>query len=454
MGGSTKTTKNTFDPAMQAIVTGNVTDAKDLTNSIQPYGGPVSAPTSPLMNDYFGQVGQIQGAGTGLLESATGAVQGALGYHPQTVTAPMGTAASAGQAASYDPSQALGMLGNPATAGGVDRSAVRDVNLGSFGADQIRALYNPFENDKVKAALGDYERARQMQRGSDGDAAIAAGAFGGSRHGVSEALTNESFQRQSDAAANDLRYQGWNSAMQGALGARGQDLSAAQGNQSADLGVAGMNNQTGMFNAGQRNSMGQFGAGLLANAGQFNAGQANNMAQTNAGFQQQSGIANQNAALQSLLANQSAGLQGNQQQLTGAGLLGDLSNSQVNQRLGLTGALGTAGGVQQGLSQADLDRLSQLYQQNINNKFTGQGLVNGATGQIPGITNSTQTTTTPMNLGGILGAAGTIGMGLATGGLGFGAAGLGGLGGLGGLAGLAAPASSALSPSQFASYFQ
>ena len=441
MDKTTKSTQSTaFDPAMQSLITGNVTRAQNLADSIQPYTGQVNAAQSPLIGSYFDQAQGIQGTGAPLLGSATGAATKALGYTPMQVTPPTATAASAGQAATYDPSSALGLLGSAATGQGFDRSQIGNIALGTLSEASLAPFLDPATNDLVNASLADNEHARQVAANNDAAKAAAAGAFGNSGFGVAKSLTNDAYQRSADTASANLRSQAFQDALNGWLGARGQDLSAAQSNQGADLAAAQSQAAASQFNAGQKNALSQTGAGLLSSAGQFNAGQTNAQNQTNAGFAQQAGLANQSAALQAALANQNAGLQGNQQTLTGAGLLGDLSNSQVNQTLGLTGLLGTAGGVQQALSQNDLDRLSQLYQQNINNQLQGQQVVNGATGLIPSITNRTDNTTQTQNggLGSILGGLGTLALGLGTGGVGLLGSGglLGGLLGGGAMSGL------------------
>jgi len=249
-----------------------------------------------------------------------------------------------------------------------------------------------------------------MQQNNDA-AKFGSGAWGGSRQGVEASLTNDAFQRNSMNAANDLRYQGWNSAMNGALAARGQDLSAAQGNQSADYNVAAQN-------AAAMNANKQYGAGLLGQLGTFNTGQTNAAAEANAGRAQQTGLANQDAALQAATANQSAGLAGNAQQLQGAGLLGQLGQAQSSNALAQTSLLGQAGAAQQGLAQEALDRLAAQHQQDWTNRLNGQQAVTSATGIVPGVTNSTQQTTQSQGFGGIagglLGSLGTAAFGLGS----------------------------------------
>ena len=66
---------------------------------------------------------------------------------------------------------------------------------------------------KDKATQADIERQRQMAINSMGDQAQAAHAYGGSRHGVADALTNEAAFRQGGLLSAQLRSQGFTTAL-------------------------------------------------------------------------------------------------------------------------------------------------------------------------------------------------------------------------------------------------
>lgn len=116
--------------------------------------------------------------------------------------------------------------------------------------------YNPF-NDAVRdTTLADIDRQRQMAINQDAGAAASAGAFGGSRHGVADALTNEAAMRQAATSSAALNSQNFNTAAQ----LSGQDVSnqlaagsalgglGAQAGQFAQTGLGmgqAINNQTG-----------------------------------------------------------------------------------------------------------------------------------------------------------------------------------------------------------------
>ena len=60
----------------------------------------------------------------------------------------------------------------------------------------IQTYMNPYTQQVIDLAGQDIERQRQMTQNQLGAQAQAAGAFGGSRQGVAEAMTNSEFARQ------------------------------------------------------------------------------------------------------------------------------------------------------------------------------------------------------------------------------------------------------------------
>jgi hypothetical protein len=103
-------------------------------------------------------------------------------------------------------------------------------NLGMtpFGAADIQQFYNPYEQQVVQGALGDIERSRQMQDVADRARAVQARAFGGSRQGVQEALTNEAALRQAATTASGLRQTGFTQAANLGLAARPFNIAGLQ----------------------------------------------------------------------------------------------------------------------------------------------------------------------------------------------------------------------------------
>ena len=110
-------------------------------------------------------------------------------------------------------------------------------NLGMtpFGAKDIEAFYNPYEEQVVQGALGDIERSRLMQDIADRARATQARAFGGSRQGVQSALTNEAALRQAATTASGLRQTGFNTAAD--LGFRARPINVSGLTTSMGLGA-------------------------------------------------------------------------------------------------------------------------------------------------------------------------------------------------------------------------
>lgn len=80
-----------------------------------------------------------------------------------------------------------------------------------------KQFMNPYESEVIGGALGDLNRGRQMQITNDQARATAAGAFGGSRHGVADSLTNDEYFRDAGNMASTMRMQGYNNAQNAAF---------------------------------------------------------------------------------------------------------------------------------------------------------------------------------------------------------------------------------------------
>lgn len=148
-------------------------------------------------------------------------------------------------------------------------------NVGSIGQG-MGQYQNQFTEQVIGNAQNDIFRQNQMQQQQNRASAAHSGAFGGSRHGVLESLTNEASARAMGDIGAQLRSQGFNTAAQ----LSGQDIN----NQMA----AG----SGLMQAGQ-------GAGALGAAG-FNMGQSINQDMSQQGMLQQ--------ALQQQILNQAGGM--------------------------------------------------------------------------------------------------------------------------------------------------
>jgi hypothetical protein len=131
--------------------------------------------------------------------------------------------------------------------GGVYQPAMQTANLanlGMTGTGNIGTYMNPYTSQVRANALADLETARRSAIQQTGERATQARAFGGSRQGVAEALTNAGFARQAGTLGTTLNEQAFNQAvqMQSADLARQQAAQAANqqaGLQGAQLRLAG-----------------------------------------------------------------------------------------------------------------------------------------------------------------------------------------------------------------------
>lgn len=81
-----------------------------------------------------------------------------------------------------------------------------------YNLGMVQKYMNPYESQVVQGALGDIERARQMQMAQEGAQATAARAFGGSRQAVTRSLVDEAALRNAGNLAAQLRQQGFTQA--------------------------------------------------------------------------------------------------------------------------------------------------------------------------------------------------------------------------------------------------
>jgi hypothetical protein len=91
------------------------------------------------------------------------------------------------------------------------------------------AFLNPYTDSVVKTSLDDLARARDIQRVSDNQSATRAGAFGGSRQGVADSLTNDAYLRNVASTSANLRSGAYDRAMTTALNDAGLKLRAGEG---------------------------------------------------------------------------------------------------------------------------------------------------------------------------------------------------------------------------------
>jgi hypothetical protein len=111
----------------------------------------------------------------------------------------------------------------------------QQTNLGMTGPGSIGSYMNPYSEMVRKNALADLESSRQTAIQQMGERANAAKAFGGSRQGVAEALTNQGFAKQAATLGTQLNEQAFNQAMAMQQADIGRMSAADIANQQAGL---------------------------------------------------------------------------------------------------------------------------------------------------------------------------------------------------------------------------
>lgn len=238
---------------------------KIAANPYQQYGGPTVAGFNNDQTNAFDIVRQNVAGNVGgaALDDAMAATRRATTYTPQVINA-----------TGYNPATA--------SAASVNRGDVRNVNAGSILDRDVGAYMNPFLKNVAANAMSDLERTRAIQMMQGADAAKAAGAFGGSRHGVADAETNRNFYDVAGKTLTNLYSTGYDNA----LGLAGQDLArdlqAQTSNQGVDLNVANTNagfiQQANLSNQDATNAAARYGADSNMLAQTTNATNAYNAA--------------------------------------------------------------------------------------------------------------------------------------------------------------------------------
>ena len=176
-----------------------------------------------------------------------------------------------------------------------------DPNRGFITPGGISDLLNPYQQQVRDQTLQDIERQRQLAQMTTDDQALAAKAFGGNRHGVANALTNDAFAREAGRQYANLNQQGWNTAATlnqanagNYLAGRSQDISQNQGfmqgaltqrQQDTGYSMGQTSNLINAFQVGNNllNSSGNMDWNSLTNASNAVNGTQNQATQTQDG---------------------------------------------------------------------------------------------------------------------------------------------------------------------------
>ena len=251
--------------------------------------------------------------------------------------------------------QAMGQYGNigDVQAAGYNAALMQgpgNIQAQNFLSGDVAAYMNPFTQSVINNAMRDLASASQYGIQQIGQQARQAGAFGGSRQGVAEALQRSQDVETAGRLSADLRSQAF------------QDAAARLAADQARQQQVDLANQQMGFNVGQANQ----------------AAQMQSLSE-GAGYQQAANLANQQAAFNRLQGQQQAA-----SQLAQLGQMGfDLNQANVGQLL-------STGAVQQAQSQAELDDAYARFLEQRNYPIDMLNLRIGATSSVPVAGTTTQ----------------------------------------------------------------
>lgn len=258
--------------------------AENYANIYTPTVMPGPVPFNPTQKQAFDMMINLGTSGTDPMFTQAGDIYKQVANYNPFLTTPDLTTEVQAQNFGINRGDIRNVGFNPISASSVDRSGVGDVAAQNAAAAQMTGsgllnyvgMMDPsYQNAVLDQTARDIERNRQITQNAGAAAAAAAGAFGGSRHGVADAETNRAYGDTFARTAADLRLQGYNTALQ---------------NYQQDLG---RQQQTGLFNAD-----------AALRAAMANQGTRAQLASLDAQLAQQAGLANSEGALRAAMANQ------------------------------------------------------------------------------------------------------------------------------------------------------
>lgn len=298
---------------------------------------------------------------------------------------------------------------------------VQQVGAGSFLGGNIGAYMSPYTQNVEANAMRQLDDQRLRSLNQTADQAGAAGAFGGSRHGVMEGVVNAESAKSAGMLSAQLRDQAFNTGANLMTQDMNRGLQASMANQSANL-QGGIANMTAGLQGAQLRLGGMQAAGGLAlqGMGQDAQIQENNLTRSlqAQGLNQQAVLGQNRTAVDASRAAMTGGQIG--QQLTG-------------QELSMLEASGRA---QTSLAQGELDLGYSNFLEQQAYPMDMLNLRMSALGQSPyGRSQTTTSPTTSQNswLTGLGGASTGASIANALGQTGGAAMGITGLGALAGI---------------------
>lgn len=209
------------------------------------------------------------------------------------------------------------MTGANGVASNLSRMSPFTTTAAQVTGNDINSMMNPYLQNVANTTMADLNRQRQIALNDNGSAATMAHAFGGSRQGVQNALTNEAYDRNTASTLANLYNNGYNTALGAAqynatnqqnanlanLGSQntgaGLQLNAAQ--QLYNMGLGQQNYDQNVLNAGRQNTLDQ--VGLVNQALGVNPLGGGGMTSTGTGSTQGQGLLGNAQGMGSLIGN-------------------------------------------------------------------------------------------------------------------------------------------------------
>ena len=137
-----------------------------------------------------------------------------------------------------------------------------NIGLDPFTGEDIQQFMNPYEQEVIQGTLGDIEKSRMMAANQVANQATAAKAFGGSRYGVQQSLTDQAALEQAAKTSAQMRQAGYGQAAGLAMNARNLGLQGAQ----LVMGAGGARQQLAQARLDARRNIGLQRLGITQSA--------------------------------------------------------------------------------------------------------------------------------------------------------------------------------------------
>lgn len=263
---------------------------------------------------------------------------------------------------------------------------------GQIASTDLGQYQNPYQQQVIDNATGDLNRARQMTQNDIGAQATAAGAFGGSRHGLVEAENNRNFAESVSDMAAQQRMAGFNNAQNMAQ----QDITNQMQGQQMRTGAAGQLGGLNLADAQRQDNV------SLSNVQNriSDAQRRDQVSMANASNQ----LANDRNQLSAAQAGQSARAQNRGLKLQAAGQLAGMGGQAFDQSNTINQQTMQNGAMQQALQQQIMNAGQQQFNGWTGAPQTALNLPLMAAGAAPNV--GTQTTSTSGGGNGLLDALG------------------------------------------------